>query len=91
MSGIKAALDLISPGCFMGSIDLVSAYFSIPIHEEHKKLLKFYWGNQLYQFSVMPNGYCQAPFLFTLLLKPVYAKLHEMEFVSTYHLVIVYC
>ena len=86
MAGISAAIDLLTPNCYMGSIDLVSAYYSVPIHKDFKKLLKFYYKEKLYQFNVLPNGFCQAPYMFTMLLKPVYARLHDLGFISTYYL-----
>lgn len=86
MEGIKSALDLITPNCYMGSIDLVSAYYSVPVHEKYRKYLKFFYEGQLYQFTCLPNGFCQAPWVFTKLLKPVYATLHSMGHLSTYYL-----
>ena len=86
MAGIRSAIDLITPGCFMASIDLVSAYYSVPVHKDFRKYLKFYYKDKLYQFTCLANGLNQAPFMFTLLLKPVYAYLHSLNLVSTYYL-----
>ena len=35
-----------TPGCFMTSIDLKDAYYSVPMALEHQKYLKFVWRNQ---------------------------------------------
>ena len=56
METLHSVLELITPGCFMASLDLKDAYYSIPIHPAHTKYLKFYWKGQLYKFLVLPNG-----------------------------------
>ena len=38
------ALNCISPGDFMVSIDLKDAYFSVPIFQPHRKYLRFLWN-----------------------------------------------
>ena len=86
MTSIRSTLDMITPNMFLGSIDLVQAYYSIPIHEEYKKYLKFWWEGELFQFTCLPNGMCQAPFFFTKILKPVYSNLHSKGHLSTYYL-----
>ena len=43
MDTFNAALSLISKNCYMASIDLKDAYYTVPIAEEHRKYLKFYW------------------------------------------------
>lgn len=72
MTNMKMALDLVSPGIFMSSIDLSDAYFTVPIHPQSRKFLKFRWNNQLFQFAALPNGLACAPRLFTKLLNPVF-------------------
>ena len=75
MDTIETVINLMRPNCFMGSIDLANAYFSIPVAIEHRRFLKFEWKHQMYQFQVLPNGLSSAPRLFTKILKPVYAHL----------------
>ena len=48
----------------MASVDLKDAHYSVPIHQEHQKYLKFEWQGQLYQFICLPNGLACAPRLF---------------------------
>ena len=83
MDTLLVALTLITPGCFMASIDLKDAYYSLPIDEQHRKFLRFRWKGQLWQYDCMPNGLALAPRKFTKLLKPVYAQLREQGHVST--------
>ena len=70
----------------MGSIDLKDAYFSISIHRDHQKYLKFYLKNTLYQFNCLLQGLACAPRLFTKLIKPVFASLRERGHVSSGYL-----
>ena len=44
MDTLLTALTLITPGCYMASIDLKDAYYSVPIDEQNKKILAFYVG-----------------------------------------------
>ena len=37
MDTLKSALALMRPPCYMASIDLKHAYYSVPIHCEHQK------------------------------------------------------
>ena len=73
MDTFRTALKLIRPGCFMASVDLNDAYYSIPIAEEDRKFLMFEWKGKYHQFKCLPNGLSSAPRIFTKILKPVYA------------------
>ena len=78
MTSLQTAIDMLRPDCWMGSVDLKDAYYSVPIAEGFRKYLRFFWGGKLYQFVGMPNGLSSAPRLFTKLLAPVYAELREL-------------
>ena len=73
MDSIHTVLNMIKPGVWMASINLKDAYFSVPIHKEHQKYLKFMWTKP-YMFTAMPNGYDPATRKFTKLLKPPFTK-----------------
>ena len=75
MDTIQTALKLMRPGCFMASVDLKDAYYSIPIAAEDRQLLKFEWEGNYFHFTCLPNGLASAPRLFTKVLKPVFASL----------------
>ena len=47
MESIESAAALMAKDCFMGSIDLSDAYYTIPIRPQDRKLLKFLWRDQL--------------------------------------------
>ena len=70
METLHAVLSFITPRCYLASLDLKHANYSVPIHPDHTKFLKFIWKNQLYKFSVLPNGLCYGPRKFTKLMKP---------------------
>jgi len=77
MDTFTSAIRLVTEGCFMASIDLKDAYYSVPIAEEHQKYLKFEWRGVLYQFKALPNGLSSGPRKFTKLLKPPFSVLRH--------------
>ena len=77
MDTLETAIRLMRPGCYMTSIDLKDAYYSIPIAEEHQKYLKFIWRGQLYAFTSLPMGLTSSPRIFTKVLKPVFSYLRS--------------
>ena len=78
MDTIQTALKLMRPGCFMASVDLKDAYYSVPIALEDRKYLKFEWHGSHFQYTCLPNGLACAPRLFTKILKPVYSHLRSL-------------
>ena len=78
MTSLQTATEMLRPGCWMGSVDLKDAYYSVPLAQEFNKFLKFMCGGKLYQFLGMPNGLSSAPRLFTKVLTPVFASLREL-------------
>ena len=82
MDTIETVINLMRPNCFMCSIDLANAYYSIPVAKDHRRFLKFEWNNQMYQFTVLPNGLSSAPRIFSKVLKPVYAHLRQLGHVA---------
>lgn len=85
MENIETVSKLISPGIFMASLDLEDAYLMIPIHESHRKCLRFTFQGVLYEFIALPFGLSTAPYIFTK-IKPVAAFLREEGFLS-----VIYC
>ena len=82
METLSTALLLIEPDCYLASIDLKDAYFSIPIASEHRKFLRFQWRGKLYQFCVLPFGLSSAPRVFTKVLIPAIATLRNLGYIS---------
>ena len=53
----------------MVKIDLKDAYFSLPLHPNSRKFVRFQWGKKIYQFLCLCFGLGPAPRLFTKLMK----------------------
>ena len=68
---LKVVADSLRPLDFMCKIDLRAAYFSVPIHQVHQKLLLFHFRNVTYQFKCRPFCLTSAPWVFTKMLKPL--------------------
>ena len=79
-------LELIQRNDYFTKIDLSEAYFSVPIHEEFTKYLKFSWNGILYKFTCLPFGLAIAPYLFTKILKPVFAWLRQQNVRCSYYI-----
>ena len=75
MDTFESALKMVRPGCFMASVDLKHAYYSIYIAEEDQVKLRFTFSGHVYQYCALPNGISFAPRIFTKLMKPVFAAL----------------
>ena len=86
MDSLYTIIKLLAPNCFMASIDLKDAYYSVPIKASDRKLVSFKWKEQIYQFTCLPNGLSCAPRKFTKILKPVLAHLHTKGHISVAHL-----
>ena len=83
MDSFETARAVITQDCYMASLDLRDAYYSVPIAECDRKFFKFCWNNQLYNFKALANGLSSGPRLFTKLLEPPLSKLRSMGHVIT--------
>ncbi|XP_066589319.1 uncharacterized protein [Prorops nasuta] len=91
MEDVRAAIRLVNVNYFMSAIDLKDAYYTVPIHEESRKFLRFQFQGMLFEFVCLPFGLCTAPFIFTKIMKPVIARLREKEFMSVIYLDDILC
>ena len=83
MDTVNTSFTLLFRNCYLASVDLRDAYYSVPVAKQHQKYLKFSWNGNLYQFTAMPNGLACAPRYFTKLMKPVFATLRQKGYIST--------
>ena len=77
MDTLESAVNLLSKGCWMSSVDIRHAYHTVNIAEEHQKFLRFEWKGKFFQYTCLPFGLSSAPRIFTKLLKPVFATLRS--------------
>ena len=77
MSTLQSAINLMFKGCFMATLDWKDAYYCVPIHKVHRKLLRFQFDDVLYEFQALPNGLASGPRLFTKLTKPFFSHLRK--------------
>ena len=82
MENIHNVFSLIKKNSYLASIDLKDAFFTVGISEDHKKYLHFVHEGISYQFQCMPNGYSDAMRVFTKILKPVFAYLRDLGYMS---------
>ena len=73
----KMTFDIMRKDCWMASVDLKDAYYSVPVAQEERKFRRFLWEGQMFQSVALPNGLASVPRIFTKILTPVYAKLRE--------------
>ena len=69
-------INRIKSNTYMASIDLKDAFFSVPIHNDHQKYLRFIFGN-LFQLISMPNGYRPAMRTFIKISKVPFGHLRS--------------
>ena len=67
-------------------MDLHSAYFSIPIHSDSQKYLKFIWRGKLYKFILLCFRLSSSPKVFTKVLKPVFALFRSLGMRCSYYI-----
>ena len=86
MDTVLSAVRLMKPRCFMASIDLKDAYYSVSIHSDFQKYLKIQLEGHLYKFVCFPNGLAPCPRQFTKLLKPVFSSLRKLRHISVVYI-----
>ncbi|VDI53085.1 Hypothetical predicted protein [Mytilus galloprovincialis] len=63
-------------GTWTTSLDLVDAYFHIPISHKFRHFLRLVWADKVYSFKAMPFGLAIAPLVFTRIFQTVVSYLH---------------
>ena len=77
MGNLNAALGVVRQNCYMASIDLADAYYTVPVALSDQKYLVFNFEGQLYKYACLPNRLLSAPRTFTKLIEPVLSALRK--------------
>ena len=72
LESVEDALDLITEGCYFGSVELKDASYIIPIHQNYQKYLRLFWKEECYQYIVLTNGFSPVLRVFTNVLTPLF-------------------
>ncbi len=78
MDTIREAVRLLRKDCKMASVDFKHAYYSVTIARKFRKFFRFRWQGKHFQFTCLPQGYSDAPRIFTKLLKPIFAHFRQL-------------
>ena len=63
-------------GTWTTSLDLMDAYFHIPISHTYRHFLRLVWADKVYSLKAMPFGLAIAPLVFTRIFQTVVSYLH---------------
>lgn len=61
MENLLTAMRLMRKNCYMASVDLKDAYYTLNIDPEYRKYLRFIWRGQKWQYTALLNGLSPAP------------------------------
>ena len=86
MESIRDVIPLIKPGVWMASVDLHHAYYSVPVYSPHSHYFSFLWQGTYYRYLRLPNGYAQAPLIFTKLLRLPFGFLRSQGHLSVIYM-----
>lgn len=86
MENHKTVSKLISANDYLATLDLKDTYHLVPIAEPQRKLLRFRFNGDYYEYTCLPFGLNVGPFVFTKLLKPIAFFLRNQGFKSVVYL-----
>ena len=78
MEGLHCLKYVFQKGDYMCKIDLKDAHFSVPLHKDSQKLVRFPWAGNLYEFLGLCFGLGPALRIFTKLLKVAISVLRRL-------------
>ena len=83
MDTLNTIVNLMSKDCYMASLDLKDAYYSVPISKKDRKFLRFRFNGKMLQYTSFANGLGCCPRLFTKILKVPLSTLHKAGHITT--------
>lgn len=69
-----------------GSLDTSHAYTHVLLNEEVRPYFGLQWKGHILRYAAMPFGWCQAPYLFTILLNPAIRWLRSLFIICAKYL-----
>ena len=79
MEGLHLLNDLLRENDFTCKVDLKDAYFWVPLHRNHQKILQFKWKGNICEFLCLSFRLAPPPRTFTKLLKTPTAVLRRIQ------------
>lgn len=76
MEDWRTVVKLLQAGWWMTTID---AFFLVPINSSSRRILRFVFEKNCFEFVGLPFGLSCAPYVFTKIMKAVVAHLHKLE------------
>lgn len=86
METLRSTLKLVYQNCYFCRIDLKDAYYSVPLGKSSRRFFRFVFGEQIYEFVSLPQGYTDSPRIFTKLTKPLLARLRANGFINSIYI-----
>ena len=83
METLHTITSLMERNCFIASLDIKDAYYSVEVASEHRKYFRFEFNDNLLECKALPNGLACCPRVFTKLLKPALTELHKEGIIAT--------
>ena len=79
MENLSTVLNMVIQDCYMPSIDLADACYTVPVLSMDQKHLLFQIEGNLYKYTCLPNGLSSAARIFTKYLPNIYHKFNECK------------
>ena len=80
METAQTVQDSVREGDWLISLDMMDAYFHIPIHPQSRKFLRFVFNGKVFQFKALCFGLSTDPQVFTRVLAPLSKIVHLAGF-----------
>ena len=81
---LNTALGTVRKDCYMASVSLTDAYYSVLVATVEQKYLMFQFEGIRYKYVCLPNGLSPVPRIFTKLMKPLFSLTKKGHQVMNY-------
>lgn len=87
MEHLQSVENIVTQNYYMAKIDLKDAYYTVNVHHEYRKFMRFIWKGNVMEYTCLAMGLSSAPRVFTKLLKTVFASLRSKGFIYVVYIV----